>query len=108
LFGGTATRSSVFGSLLITCVPGGGLGIDRCGAGRVGWRETERLAGCSGAAPERGLRHDRPGCRGQAEDRCGERELVLRRVRARVLSGWVRIGSPTRDLCLEGADGAFC
>ena len=34
----------------ITCVPGEGSGIDLCGARHVGWRETQRLAGCSGAA----------------------------------------------------------
>jgi hypothetical protein len=38
-FGGNATRSSVFGSLLITCVPGEGSGIGLCRARRVGWRE---------------------------------------------------------------------
>src|SRR2546423_9250561 len=42
-FGRTATRSSVFGSFLITCVPGEGSGIDLCGARRVGWRETHCL-----------------------------------------------------------------
>src|SRR5207248_5645834 len=35
-FGRTATRSSVFGSFLITCVRGEGSGIDLCGARRVG------------------------------------------------------------------------
>lgn len=46
LFGGTATRSSVFGSLLITWVPGEGSGIDLCGARHVGWRETQRRPCC--------------------------------------------------------------
>jgi E1-E2 ATPase len=54
-FGGNATRFSVFGSLLITCVPGEGSGIDLCGEAaprclrandlvrRRGWRWPKQL-----------------------------------------------------------------
>jgi hypothetical protein len=57
-----APRSAALSLLLVSpvkiaCVPGEGSGIDFCGARHVGWRETQRLAGCSGP----GLTQDRRG-----------------------------------------------
>jgi hypothetical protein len=108
-----APRSS---SLLITCVPGGGSGSDLCGARHVGWRETQRLAGCSRAAPER-IDARSPRCHEQAEDRSGKQELELRRERARAVPADSRrrprdhhqvseLVSPVRALPKSGALGS--